>query len=235
MVKDQHPQAVKEATASVLPVWLEAFKVLLLIDPQQDVSNSENWDGLAIRIQIFKVRHGLIVNIDIKHLYFRVQTLDTIHTSFPRVMTTYLQDFLSASLQHLQVLFLTFTHFYLSPSASPPGSSEDERVGLPHLVCPLIDFVSTVTRGGKVKEWFDAGNLQGLVGAVFNYVQMTEDDVSDLFPDWRSESLRIDLNRDPGLCHRKILGLPTPMLLLRKRMTRPNHIVSGSQGLTCLV
>jgi importin-9 len=56
MVKDQHPQAVKEATASVLPVWLEAFKVLLNIDPQQDVSHSENWDGLSIRIQIFKVR-----------------------------------------------------------------------------------------------------------------------------------------------------------------------------------
>jgi len=54
MVKDQHPQAVKEATASVLPVWLEAFKVLLNIDPQQDVSHSENWDGLAIRIQVSK-------------------------------------------------------------------------------------------------------------------------------------------------------------------------------------
>lgn len=58
MVKDQHPQAVKEATASVLPVWLEAFKVLLNIDPQQDVASSENWDGLAIRIQVFKVFVG---------------------------------------------------------------------------------------------------------------------------------------------------------------------------------
>lgn len=55
MVKDQHPQAVKEATASVLPEWLEAFKVLLNIDPQQDVANPENWDAVAIRIQIFKV------------------------------------------------------------------------------------------------------------------------------------------------------------------------------------
>jgi hypothetical protein len=56
MVKDQHPQAVKEAIASVLPVWLEAFKVLLNIDPHQDVANpNNNWDGLAVRIQIFKV------------------------------------------------------------------------------------------------------------------------------------------------------------------------------------
>jgi hypothetical protein len=53
MVKDQHPQAVKEAIASVLPVWLEAFKVLLAIDP--NVANITNWDGLTIRIQLFKV------------------------------------------------------------------------------------------------------------------------------------------------------------------------------------
>lgn len=55
MVKEMHPQAIKEATASVLPVWLEAFKVLLNIDPREDVSSPEKWDGLAIRIQVFRV------------------------------------------------------------------------------------------------------------------------------------------------------------------------------------
>lgn len=60
MVKDQHPHAVKEATASVLPVWLEAFKVLLNVDPHQDVTYSNNWDGLAVRIQIFKVPSKLL-------------------------------------------------------------------------------------------------------------------------------------------------------------------------------
>ena len=55
MVKDQHPQGAKEAAGNVLPAWLDAFKVLLDIDPQQDVSG-EHWDGLEIRIQIFKVR-----------------------------------------------------------------------------------------------------------------------------------------------------------------------------------
>ena len=55
MVKDQHPQAVKEATNSILPVWLEAFQVLLNIPPQEDVQNVDNWDALAIRIEVFKV------------------------------------------------------------------------------------------------------------------------------------------------------------------------------------
>lgn len=55
MVKDQYPDAIKEATGSILPVWLDAFKVLLNIDPRQDVENTTNWDSLSIRVQIFKV------------------------------------------------------------------------------------------------------------------------------------------------------------------------------------
>ena len=59
MVKDQHPQAAKEAAGNVLPSWLDAFKVLLDLDPEQDVSG-ENWDGLEIRFQIFKVRTAFL-------------------------------------------------------------------------------------------------------------------------------------------------------------------------------
>ena len=55
MVKDQHPQAAKEAAGNVLPGWLDAFRVLLDLDPEQDISG-EHWDGLEIRIQVFKVR-----------------------------------------------------------------------------------------------------------------------------------------------------------------------------------
>ena len=55
MVKDQYPDAVKEATSTVLPVWLDALKTLLNANPQADVENGSNWDGLAIRVQVFKV------------------------------------------------------------------------------------------------------------------------------------------------------------------------------------
>lgn len=64
MVKDQHPQAAKEAAANVLPTWLDAFNVLLNLDPQQDVSG-EHWDGLEIRVQIFKVRTFVFVLISV--------------------------------------------------------------------------------------------------------------------------------------------------------------------------
>jgi hypothetical protein len=54
MVKDQHPQASKEASGNVLHAWLASFKVLLEYDPQQDISG-ERRDELEVRIQIFKV------------------------------------------------------------------------------------------------------------------------------------------------------------------------------------
>jgi hypothetical protein len=55
MVKEQHPSAVTEATTSVLPMWLNAFQVLLAIDPQTDVTNDGNWDGLAVRTEVYRV------------------------------------------------------------------------------------------------------------------------------------------------------------------------------------
>jgi hypothetical protein len=92
-------------------------------------------------------------------------------------MTPYLNDLLTASLTHFHVLYPIFAQYYLSSSHSVPRSSEDESIELPQLICPIIDFVAAVARGAKAKEWFDAGNLHSLILAVFNFVQMTDDDV----------------------------------------------------------
>lgn len=59
MVKSQYPAAVKEAVESILPPWLDAFKIILSTDPRQDVQNSSNWDGIALRFQIYKVQISL--------------------------------------------------------------------------------------------------------------------------------------------------------------------------------
>ncbi|KAH9486456.1 Importin-9 [Psilocybe cubensis] len=158
MVKDQHPQSVKEAVASVLPIWLEAFKVLLNIDPLHDIANNSTWDGLAVRIQVFK-------------------TLDTLHTSFPRALVPHLSDFLNASLNNLRSLYPTFSTYYLAAAESVPNSSEDEPIELPQLLCPIIDFLAAVIRGGKGKDWIVDENVAAVVSSVFAFVQMTDDDV----------------------------------------------------------
>lgn len=54
MVKEQHPQAVKEATENILPVWLDTFKEILG-HSINDTLNQPTWDGLTVRIQVFKV------------------------------------------------------------------------------------------------------------------------------------------------------------------------------------
>ncbi|KAJ7109870.1 armadillo-type protein [Mycena epipterygia] len=157
MVKGQHPQAVKEAIATILPIWLEAFKVLLSTDPQADIANAQDWDTLAVRIQVFKA-------------------LDTIHTSFPRTLTPYLNGYLSMSLNHLHSLYGTFSRYYLSSSDSAPRSSENETIELPQLICPIFDFTAAVTRGGKSKGWFENQNLSALIASVFNFLQITNED-----------------------------------------------------------
>lgn len=111
----------------------------------------------------------------------RNQALDTIHTSFPRALTPFILDYLAVSLTHLVALFPTFAHYYISSSDSVPRTSEDETIELPQLICPIMDFMAGVSRGGKAKDWWTApGNLPHLVSSVFNFVQMTDEDVSHL-------------------------------------------------------
>jgi len=110
--------------------------------------------------------------------FWIIQTLDTIHTSFPRTLTPYLNDFLTSSLNHLHALFPTFSHYYLLNAESAPSSSENDSIDLTQLICPILDFVSAVSRGGKARDWFDPGNLNNLIASVFGYTQMTEEDVS---------------------------------------------------------
>ncbi|KAF9260865.1 ARM repeat-containing protein [Marasmius fiardii PR-910] len=157
MVKDQHPQAVKEAIASVLPVWLEAFKVLLNIDPKQDLSENTKWEGLAVRIQLFKV-------------------LDTIHTSFPRAIVPNLNELLNASLHHLVALYPTYDQCYLAATETVPLSSEDEPISLPQVVSSAMDFVASVVRAGRARDWLNDDRSAALISAIINYIQMTDED-----------------------------------------------------------
>ncbi|KAJ3485236.1 hypothetical protein NLI96_g5101 [Meripilus lineatus] len=176
MVKDQHPNAVQEATTSILPVWLDAFKVLLRIDPKQEVENTQNWDGLAIRIQIFKVSAKSIHHAVLINLVSYLKTLDNIFASFSRALTPYLTDLLSAALHHLDVLLPTFYTHYIACTASVPPSSEDETIDLTQLICPLFDFISNAARGGKAKDWFNHTNLNSVITSIFNQARLSNND-----------------------------------------------------------
>ncbi|KAL5519373.1 hypothetical protein ACEPAH_1056 [Sanghuangporus vaninii] len=157
MVKEQHPQAVKEATGSILPVWIDAFKVLLNVSPESDVANVQSWDALAIRIEIFK-------------------TLDTIHMGFAKSLSPHYNELLNTALAHLQVLLPTFSRYYLSSSAAPPTASEEDAIELSMLGCPVIDFIAALTRSSKAKSWLQSSTVEALIVALCGWMQMTEDD-----------------------------------------------------------
>ena len=82
------------------------------------------------------------------------------------------------SLNHLFMLYPTFSHYYLSAMEAVLSTLEDERIELPQLLCPIINFVSTIIRGGKCHQWLREENILSLITSTINYVQMTNDDVS---------------------------------------------------------
>ncbi|KAG8991743.1 hypothetical protein FRB93_002589 [Tulasnella sp. JGI-2019a] len=164
MVKDEHPQAVKEATDHVLPTWLGALKVLLEIDPRQDVASSEHWDGLTIRLQVFKI-------------------IERITYGFSRAMSSSLPAFMALALSHLEQLFPTFHAYYLqSGSALVPGTSEDpaEVDLLTRLASAILEFIATATRTNSGQAWLASQSVKDVVPTLIRHTvawaQMTTDE-----------------------------------------------------------
>ncbi|GJJ12042.1 hypothetical protein Clacol_006283 [Clathrus columnatus] len=157
MVKEQHPQAIKDAIVGILPEWIEAFKVLLMQDLNFELSESDRWDALLVRVQIFK-------------------TLDVINIAFDRSLKFHATSFLDISLHHLQVLLPSFAKYNIYSTDIAPTSSEDEIITIPRLATPIIDYISSLSRRSAAKIWFDSTNLIPLTCAIFQWIQMTGED-----------------------------------------------------------
>ena len=56
-VRDEHPQAVRQALKQIAPIWLQTFQQMLAADAAAEVS--DNWEMLGIRIEILRVGHAL--------------------------------------------------------------------------------------------------------------------------------------------------------------------------------
>ena len=107
-----------------------------------------------------------------------MQTLQTIHTSFPRVVAPYLPAYVAAALRHLHALYPTFVRYYLTDSVPVPNSSEGEPIELYRLITVLVDFISDAARQSKSRVSFDEGTLGKLVNALVQWTQMTKENVS---------------------------------------------------------
>ncbi|CUA67452.1 Importin-9 [Rhizoctonia solani] len=199
MVKEQHPSAITEATTSVLPTWLNAFQVLLAIDPQSDVSSSDNWDGLAVRTEVYR-------------------SLNIIHTSFPKSLSTFTPTLLGYSLNHLNRLLPSFINHYVRAGADPtPATSSDDpdqQVSLANLASSLLDYVGSAVRTSVGRSWFEStdGALQNYIEMVAGWSQMTEEDEEN----WTNNpnSFVVDEDDETGLFSLRIAGFDLVMHFL---------------------
>lgn len=199
MVKEQHPSAVSEATTSVLPTWLNAFQVLLAIDPQTDVASEDNWDGLAVRTEVYR-------------------SLNTIHTSFPKSLASFTPTLLGHSLTHLNRLLPTFINHYVRPDAAPaPMTSSDDPdqdVSLTNLASALLDYVGSAVRTSVGRSWFETtdGALRSYIEMVAGWSQMTEEDEEN----WTSNpnAFVADEEDEAGLFSLRIAGFDLVMHFL---------------------
>lgn len=105
------------------------------------------------------------------------QTLDTLHTTFPRALRPYFGAFLTASLNHLQAYYPFYYDNYIITDSPVPKNSEDEALELPEVVAPTLDFISSVARSGKSKDWFEPSAVNSLVEAILGWSQISTESV----------------------------------------------------------
>lgn len=152
------------------------------------------------------------------------QTLDIIHTAFPRHLKAFLPDFLAAALHQLQALFPTFHQYYVLAADAVPLSSEDEKIELSQLASATLDFIAAAARGGKAKAWFVEANVNLLVAEIFAWTEMTADEVRPCPFSYLSGA------HSP---HRKPSGRRTPTRSSRKSPRTRRPTASASRRTTC--
>jgi len=167
-VRDEHPQAVKQALETLCPPWFNAFQQLLAIDAASELATS--WEHIGIRIEIFR-------------------TLNTFLSSFPRMVAPQLPNYIQLTLSTLSSLLPVFISHYVSTAAEaeiPPSPTPDvgfvaQQSTIDGLVCAIFDFLTPAVRRENVQSMFEEGGvLRELVSLVLDYTQVTRTNVSHL-------------------------------------------------------
>ncbi|CAK9782992.1 ARM repeat-containing protein [Cutaneotrichosporon oleaginosum] len=164
MLKEEHPQAVRQALNSMAPVWFDAFTQLLSVDAAVDLQTS--WESLALRIRIFRV-------------------LLQFQTKFPRYIAPHIPTFLRLSILNLTSLLPAFNRYYVSsdPDSPDPPIPEDSyqvKMDLDDLASAIFEYLEPTVRSKDAQEiLLNASEERGtavmetIVGLVLTYTQVT--------------------------------------------------------------
>lgn len=230
-VREEHPAAVKSALADIGEVWLGAFRQLLDMDARVEVESS--WDSLGLRIEIYRVSLTPLRRLRANRCQkLTIQTLTTVQSSFPKLLTPHLHSYISTTLNNLTSLIPVFEKYYLSISPDapePPSPTSDAGFVIPKndlddLACAAFDFVTPLVRLPKVKEEMERGQglAEGLVRCVLAYTQVTRSNVSLSAKQEGSVSRSLEAE-----LHRRKNGWKMRMLSSRMTMMRLSNMDYG--------
>jgi hypothetical protein len=164
MLKEEHPQAVRQALDGMAPTWFDAFTQLLSVDAAADLQTI--WESLALRIRIFRV-------------------LLQFQTKFPRYISPHIPTFLRLAILNLTSLLPAFNSYYVSsdPDSPDPPIPEDSfqvKMDLDDLASAIFEYLEPTVRSKEAKDiLLNAGEERGtavmetIVGLVLTYTQVT--------------------------------------------------------------
>lgn len=180
MVKETYPDAVKQASQTMLPRWLAMMQQLLAKDPAQQLGTDlQGWGTLALRNEIFKT--------------LKVAAM------FRAPFKSHLHAFMHSSISNLSSLLPVFRQLHLSNASdlsapTPEEGDDDVACDVPALACSILDFINEASRGDRCRDVFLRGGtggqgqetevLQQLISLLLVYIDMTVDDEDN----WASDA-----------------------------------------------
>lgn len=168
MVKDEHPQAVRQALDSIANVWFGAFNQLLSVDAAADLRTS--WESLALRIQIFRV-------------------LLQFQASFPKYIAPHVAMYIRIGIINLTSLLPAFNEYYISsdpdapePPLPAPDAAYTSKMDLDDLAAAIFEFFEPTIRVPQAKDLLVTGSdddargsaiMETIISLVLTYTQVT--------------------------------------------------------------
>ena len=187
MVKEQFPEAAKQAVDSLLPRWLQAMCGLL----GQDLEVvTERLSG-AVGGQKGK-------EVEWEALALRYEALTTLNIAahFKAHIKPHLSSIIITSLHNIQALLPAFHAFHVAsatageepftkPASFPPEGDADIASSIPKVISAAVELISTLVRvsGGQGKNMLQSAEQAGgvsllgqLAWTLLNMAQMSKDE-----------------------------------------------------------
>lgn len=178
-VREENPQAVKQAMEHFGPVWLGEMDRIVSGDLQADLKRDPGLLGL--RNAAFKVRCPHL-NARPKAL-LTLQVFSTLDRDFAKFLLPYRAHLVQTACQNLVALEAPYQHYCISDNQGTLPDGYDETLVFGDLVVDLFEYLNHAARHSSVKSLFVTADgdqevgtelLHNLLGSLVTLSQVTQ-------------------------------------------------------------